>query len=55
MLSGPLCQNNRCKYFQQYTKDSIIKLTKSKNKYVCKECKKEFEWSMPKKKYGIIY
>ena len=55
MISGPVCQNNKCKDFQEYRKDSVIKVTKSKNRYLCKECNKEFKWSMPPKKYGIVY
>ena len=55
MISGPVCQNNKCQSFNVFKKDSVIKVPGSINRYLCKKCNKEFEWSMPKKKYGITY
>ena len=55
MISPPVCTNKKCSDYMVFKKGSIIKTTNSKNKYVCEKCKKEFEWSMLKKKYGITY
>jgi len=35
-----------------YKPDSLIKVSNSKNRYLCKDCKKEFKWSMPKAPKG---
>lgn len=55
MISGPVCQNNKCIQFNKFVKDSIKKVVSKENTYFCKTCLKKFKWSMPKKQDGIIY
>ena len=55
MIVPPMCQNNKCKNFDKYAKETIIKVPKSRNRYLCKECNTEFKWSMPKAPKGAIF
>ena len=56
MIESPVCKNPNCEYFNKWSGNKIIvKIKDSKDKYVCKKCNKEFVWSIPKPKDGIIF
>ena len=56
MIEPPVCKNPNCEYFNKWSGNKIIvKIKDSKDKYVCKKCNKEFVWSIPKPKDGIIF
>lgn len=55
MISPPVCINKKCKNYFKYEKNSLVKVIKTKNTFLCKECKKEFKWSIPKEEDGIVY
>ncbi len=56
MIKPPVCKNPSCEYFNKWSGNNIIvKIKDTKDKYVCKKCNKEFVWSMPKPKDGIIF
>jgi len=56
MIEPPVCQNPKCEDFDKCSEtNKIVKIKETKNKYFCKKCNKEFVWSMPRSKKGVIY
>ena len=56
MIEPPICKNPNCEDFNKWSKNNkVVKIKETKDRYICKKCNKEFTWSMPKPKEGIIY
>ena len=56
MIEPPICKNPNCEDFNKWSQNNkVVKIKETKDRYICKKCNKEFKWSMPKPKEGIIY
>ena len=56
MIEPPICKNPNCEDFNKWSQNNkVVKIKETKDRYICKKCNKEFTWSMPKPKEGVIY